>query len=325
MKTILVTGGAGFIGSHLCERLLKEENEVLIIDNFNNYYNPKIKRNNIEEIKESCKLYNIDIDNLKIFEGDIRDIKFLSEVFNNKIDTVIHLAAMAGVRPSIQDPTLYYDVNINGTLNLLEECKKKDIKQFVFASSSSVYGNNEKVPFAESDFVDNPISPYAATKKSGELLCHTYHHLYDINIACLRFFTVYGPRQRPDLAIHKFTNLIMEDKEIPFYGDGSTSRDYTYIDDIVSGIISAQNYVGKNYKIFDVFNLGGDKTVSLNEMVEIIESALDKKAQLNRMSMQPGDVNRTCADITHSKNVLGYSPKTTFRDGIKKFVEWKNK
>lgn len=325
MKTILVTGGAGFIGSHLCERLLKEKNRVLVIDNFNNYYNPEIKRNNIEEIEESCKQNNIDINEFKVFEGDIRDTEFLSEVFKYKVDTVIHLAAMAGVRPSIQDPTLYYDVNINGTLNLLEECKKKDIKQFVFASSSSVYGNNEKVPFAENDFVDNPISPYAATKKSGELLCHTYHHLYDINIACLRFFTVYGPRQRPDLAIHKFTNLIMESKEIPFYGDGSTSRDYTYIDDIVSGIVSAKNYVEKSEKIFDIFNLGGDKTVSLNEMVETIENALDKKAQLKRMPMQPGDVNRTCADITHSKNVLGYSPKTTFRDGIKKFVEWKNK
>lgn len=325
MRTILVTGGAGFIGSHLCERLLKEGNKVLTIDNFNDYYDPSIKRSNIEEIKNTCKENHIPVDNFVVFEGDIRDKNFLKEVFSNKIDSIMHLAACAGVRPSIENPSLYYDVNITGTVNLLEKCRESNIKQFVFASSSSVYGNNEKVPFSESDRVDNPISPYAATKKSGELLCHTYHHLFDMNIACLRFFTVYGPRQRPDLAIHKFTNLILEDKEIPFYGDGSTSRDYTYIDDIVTGIVSSINYVDREEKIFEIFNIGGDKTISLIEMVTTIEETLGKKAKLNKMPMQPGDVNRTCADISHSREIIGYEPETRFKDGIEKFVEWKLK
>lgn len=324
MRTILVTGGAGFIGSHLSERLLKEGNKVLVIDNFNDYYDPKIKRNNVEEVKQTCMKNNINLENYKVCEGDIRDIKFLEEIFcENKIDSIMHLAAMAGVRPSIQNPALYYDVNITGTVNLLDKCREYSIKQFVFASSSSVYGNNEKVPFAESDRVDNPISPYAATKKSGELLCHTYHHLFDMNIACLRFFTVYGPRQRPDLAINKFTSLILEDKEIPFYGDGTTSRDYTFVEDIVTGIVSSINYVNRGDKIFEIFNIGGDKTVSLMEMVETIEKVLGKNAKLNRLPMQPGDVNRTCADITHSKEIIGYNPQTTFKEGIKKFVKWK--
>lgn len=323
MRTILVTGGAGFIGSHLSERLLKEGNKVLVIDNFNNYYDPSIKRNNVEEVKKTCIENNISLDNYKVFEGDIRDNEFLKEVFSNKIDSIMHLAAMAGVRPSIEDPSLYYDVNITGTVNLLERCREAGVKQLVFASSSSVYGNNEKVPFAEVDRVDNPISPYAATKKSGELLCHTYHHLFNMNIACLRFFTVYGPRQRPDLAINKFTSLILEDKEIPFYGDGTTSRDYTFIEDIVSGIVASINYINTGERIFEIFNIGGDKTVSLIEMVETIEEVLGKKAKLNRLSMQAGDVNRTCADIRYSNKILGYVPKTSFKDGIIKFVKWK--
>ena len=325
MRTILVTGGAGFIGSHLSERLLKEGNKVLVIDNFNNYYDPAIKRNNVEEVKKTCIENNISLDNYKVFEGDIRDNDFLKEVFFNKVDSIMHLAAMAGVRPSIEDPSLYYDVNITGTVNLLERCREAGIKQFVFASSSSVYGNNEKVPFAEIDRVDNPISPYAATKKSGELLCHTYHHLFDMNFACLRFFTVYGPRQRPDLAINKFTSLILEDKEIPFYGDGTTSRDYTFVEDIVSGIVGSINYVNTDKKVFEIFNIGGDKTVSLMEMVETIEEVLGKKAKLNRLPMQPGDVNRTCADITHSKNILDYSPETSFKEGTKEFIKWLKK
>ena len=325
MRTILITGGAGFIGSHLSERLLREGNKVLVIDNFNNYYDPAIKRNNVEEVKKTCVENNICLDNYIIFEGDIRDNEFLKEVFSNKIDSIIHLAAMAGVRPSIEAPSLYYDVNITGTVNLLERCRENNIKQFVFASSSSVYGNNEKVPFAESDMVDNPISPYAATKKSGELLCHTYHHLFDMNIACLRFFTVYGPRQRPDLAINKFTTLILEHKEIPFYGDGTTSRDYTFVDDIVAGIVSSINYVNTDEKVFEIFNIGGDKTVSLMEMVETIEEVLGKKAKINRLPMQPGDVNRTCADITYSREKIGYNPQTTFKEGIQKFINWKLK
>lgn len=323
MKNILVTGGAGFIGSHLCKRLLLEGNNVIIIDNFNEFYDPQIKRNNIGEIKNTMKKNSINIDKLELYEGDFRNIEFLNELFdNNEINMIVHLAAMAGVRPSIENPQLYYDVNITGTLNLLEQCRRKNIKKFVFASSSSVYGNNQKVPFAETDIVDNPISPYAATKKSGELLCHTYHHLYDMSIASLRFFTVYGPGQRPDLAIHKFTKLINEGKPIPFFGDGSTSRDYTYIDDIVDGIVKSIEWVEKNEKEYDVFNLGGDKTVSLKEMVEAIENTLCIDAIINKLPMQPGDVNRTCADISHSKEILGYNPRTTFKEGIEKFVKW---
>lgn len=322
MSTILVTGGAGFIGSHLSEALLKKGNKVIIIDNFNSYYNPAIKRKNIEEIKQTCLTNNIKDEVLEVFEGDIRDEEFLKKIFLEKIDVVVHLAAMAGVRPSIEKPYLYYDVNITGTLNLLEKCKENNINKFIFASSSSVYGNNKKVPFSEEDPVDEPISPYASTKKSGELLCHTYHHLYNIDIACLRFFTVYGPRQRPDLAIHKFTNLINKNKSIPFYGDGSTSRDYTYIEDIVDGILGSIEYINKNENVFEIFNIGGDKTVTLLEMVKTIEMALGKKAILNKMPMQPGDVNRTCADITRSRDLIKYSPKISFENGIEKFVEW---
>lgn len=322
-KNILVTGGAGFIGSHLCEKLLLEGNKVIIIDNFNDFYDPKIKRNNIDEIKNTMKKNSIDINRLELYEGDFRDEEFLNRLFdNNNIDIIVHLAAMAGVRPSIENPKLYYDVNITGTLNLLEQCKRKEIKKFIFASSSSVYGNNEKVPFAEIDIVDTPISPYAATKKSGELMCHTYHYLFDMSIASLRFFTVYGPRQRPDLAIHKFTRLIKEKQPIPFFGDGSTSRDYTYIDDIVDGIIRSMRWVNSNEKGYDVFNLGGDKTVSLKEMVESIEETLGIDAIIDKLPMQPGDVNRTCADISHSNEILGYSPQVTFKQGIEKFVKW---
>jgi UDP-glucuronate 4-epimerase len=321
MKTILVTGGAGFIGSHLCEALLNEGNKVIVIDNFNSYYNPIIKRNNIREIKNTMKYNKILNGNFKLLEGDIRNKEDLTRIFCEKIDVIVHLAAMAGVRPSIQNPELYYDVNIMGTLNLLEQCKKNKITKFVFASSSSIYGNNKKIPFSESDNVDFPISPYAATKKSCELLLHTYHYLYNISSACLRFFTVYGPRQRPDLAIHKFTKLILEGKEIPFYGDGTTERDYTYISDIINGILSAIEFVYSN-NCYEIFNIGGDHTISLKEMVETIESTLNKKAKLNIMPMQPGDVNRTCADIIKSNKILGYRPNINFEEGIKKFVDW---
>lgn len=323
MKNILVTGGAGFIGSHLCEKLLIEGNKVIIIDNFNDFYDPKIKRNKIKKLMNIVSENSINSDKLKVLEGDFRNVEFLNELFDTeRIDVIVHLAAMAGVRPSIENPELYYDVNIMGTLNLLEQCRKKHIKKFVFASSSSVYGNNEKVPFSETDIVDNPISPYAATKKSGELLCHTYHYLYDMSIASLRFFTVYGPGQRPDLAIHKFTKLIKENKPIPFFGDGNTSRDYTYIDDIIDGVLKSIEWVVENKKSYEVFNLGGDKTVSLKEMVETIEDTLEIDAIINKLPMQQGDVNRTCADISHSKEVLGYYPKTTFKEGIEKFVNW---
>ena len=323
MGTVLVTGGAGFIGSHLTERLLIDKNKIVIIDNFNNYYDPAIKEKNIQELINTVKKLNLDDSYLKIYREDIRDSAFIKKVFNDhNIDIVVHLAAMAGVRPSIQMPEKYYNVNINGTLNLLEECKEKKINKFIFASSSSVYGNNQKVPFSESDFVDTPISPYAATKKSGELLCHTYYHLYDISIACLRFFTVYGPRQRPDLAIYKFTKLILNNEKIPFYGNGNTERDYTYIDDIIDGIIKTIEWINKDEKQFEVFNLGESRTISLNLMLETIEKAVGKKAILDRLPMQPGDVTRTFADISKSKEILDYNPKTDFEDGITKFVQW---
>lgn len=323
MKTILVTGGSGFIGSSLVDKLLLDNHRVVIIDNFNNFYDPKIKESNIKEVINNMQNHNIDDRNLVIYRTDIRDKDEINTIFSEEnIDIVVHLAAMAGVRPSIEQPELYYDVNINGTLNLLEASKKYNMKKFIFASSSSVYGNNEKVPFNEEDVVDNPISPYAATKKSGELLCHTYHHLYDINVACLRFFTVYGPRQRPDLAIHKFTKLIMDGKEIPFFGDGSTQRDYTYIDDIVDGILKSIEWIDTDDKKFDVFNLGESQTISLKEMVETIESVLGKKAIKNMLPMQPGDVLRTNADITKSKEILEYNPNTNFKEGINKFVNW---
>lgn len=323
MNTIVVTGGAGFIGSNLVDYLLSQGNKVLIIDNFNDFYSPDIKEKNIQDIISNMKKSEICEDHLMIYRNDIRDKSSMERIFSeNKIDSIVHLAAMAGVRPSISNPELYYDVNINGTLNLLEQCKLHNIKKFVFASSSSVYGENEKVPFSEDDAVDNPISPYAATKKSGELLCHTYHHLYGINIACLRFFTVYGPRQRPDLAIHKFTKLIMNEDEIPFFGDGSTKRDYTFIDDIVDGIYKSILWIDSDEKKYDVFNLGESDTISLNEMVTTIEKVLNKKAIKNILPMQPGDVTKTNADITKSKNILKYSPKTSFEVGINKFIKW---
>lgn len=326
MKTIVVTGGAGFIGSSLVDKLLINNNRVIIIDNFNDFYNPKIKEGNIEEIKNNMKNNNIEENKLSIYRVDIRDKEEINKIFTeNKIDIIVHLAAMAGVRPSIAQPELYYDVNINGTLNLLEASRNNNIKKFVFASSSSVYGNNEKVPFSERDAVDNPISPYAATKKSGELLCYTYHHLYEMSVACLRFFTVYGPRQRPDLAIHKFTRLIMEGKEIPFFGDGSTQRDYTYIDDIVDGIQKTIEWIDDESNKYDIFNLGESDTISLKDMVETIEKSLGKKAVKNMLPMQPGDVLRTNADISKSKNILSYNPTTKFSVGIDKFIKWINK
>ena len=297
----LVTGGAGFIGSHLCERLIREGNEVIIIDNFNSYYNPEIKRDNIVEVEKTTKENN---GKCTVIEGDIRNIEDLEKAFCQKPDIIVHLAAMAGVRPSIENEKLYWDVNILGTQNIFEECKKYGIKKVVFASSSSVYGNNPTVPFKITDKIDNPISPYAATKKAGELLCHTHYHLYNVNVACLRFFTVFGPRQRPDLAINKFTRLIINDEPIPVFGDGSTSRDYTFIDDIVEGIMGAIKWVDTDEKRFGIFNLGGDEPVNLSRMIEVIEKTLNKKAIINRLPMQPGDVNRTYADISLSTKEL---------------------
>ncbi|MCB2353970.1 GDP-mannose 4,6-dehydratase [Clostridium estertheticum] len=322
-NSILVTGGAGFIGSNLCDYLLKNNNKIIIVDNFNDFYNPLIKRNNITKIQNLMKINNITDDNLIIKEGDIRDTIFLTKIFSlYKIDIVIHLAAMAGVRPSIINPFLYNEVNMAGTLNLLELCNKYKINKFIFASSSSVYGNNEKLPFTESDSVDSPISPYGATKKSGELLCHVYSHLYGFNIACLRFFTVYGPRQRPDLAIYKFTESILRGNEISIFGDGTTKRDYTYIDDIVQGIDKAITWTIEGNNKYEIFNLGDSTTIMLKYMIERIEIELGTKAIIKYLPMQPGDVNITYANISKSKEILGYNPITNFDYGIHKFVKW---
>ena len=340
MKTYLVTGGAGFIGSHLIKKLLEQGNRVINVDNFNEYYDYNIKVKNVlnstgkqvsdnsdeirvEELRDLKK--TVDFENYTLEIVDITNMSILEEVFQkNKIDTVIHLAAMAGVRPSIENPLLYEKVNVRGTMNILELMKKYNIKKFVCASSSSVYGNNEKVPFSETDNVDKAISPYAATKKSCEIIGHSYHHLYDIDTIMLRFFTVYGPGQRPDLAIHKFTKLIYENKEIPFFGDGETQRDYTYIDDIIDGVLKAADYVENNTDVYEIFNLGESQTISLKEMVATIEKVIGKRALLNKLPMQPGDVNRTFADISKAKKMLGYDPDTKFEDGIRKCVEWYN-
>ncbi len=322
-KYILVTGGAGFIGSHLTEALLKSQQKVIVLDNFNDFYDPEIKRGNIKAITTKMAELGIPEDHFQIVEGDIRNTEQMDKLFASfSIQLVVHLAAMAGVRPSISVPLLYNDVNINGTLNLLELCRKYGVKKFVFASSSSVYGNNKKVPFSETDFVDHPVSPYAATKRAGELLCHTYHHLYGMDIACLRFFTVYGPGQRPDLAIHKFTKLIINDEEVPFYGDGTTERDYTYIEDIIDGVVKAIQWVQAGQGLYEIFNLGESRTVNLKEMVTTLEKEIGKKAKLKVLPMQPGDVQRTYADITKAQKILGYQPTTAFEDGIKQFIQW---
>jgi UDP-glucuronate 4-epimerase len=319
--TCLVTGGAGFIGSHVCEKLLTAGNRVISVDNFNDFYDPAYKRQNISEVirtaEESGAGFFVSL------EGDIRNPLALDAVFReHKPDIVMHLAACAGVRPSIADPLLYSSVNIAGTINMLECVKRYGVGRFIFASSSSVYGNNEKIPFSETDSVDRPISPYAATKKAGELLCHTYSHLYGVNIACLRFFTVYGPRQRPDLAIYKFTKLINEGRRVPFYGDGSTERDYTYIDDILDGIIRAADWTADGSGKYAVFNLGNSSTVSLAKMVSTIETALGKSAVLDYQPLWPGDAIRTYADISYAGKILGYAPKTGFEEGIRQFVRW---
>lgn len=323
MYTLLVTGGAGFIGSHISEALLKEGNKVIIVDSFNEFYSADVKQRNVQEIEDACRRNKIPDEHLTIKRGDIRDKALIDEIFSNyNIDCVIHLAAYAGVRPSIENPELYYDVNVSGTLFLLEAMRKYNVGRMVFASSSSVYGNNRKIPFSESDTVDNPISPYAATKKAGELLCYTYSHLYNIKTACLRFFTVYGPRQRPDLAIYKFTKLILENQEIPFFGDGNTRRDYTYIDDIADGVLKAVKWTSQADNEYDIFNLGENHTISLSEMVHTIEEVLGRPARLKMLPKQAGDVEITNADINKARTILNYNPKTKFEEGIQKFIDW---
>jgi len=312
-KKILVTGGAGFIGSHLVDKLLAEGGwRVSVLDNFNNFYAPEIKRANIAQ--------NLDNPNFYLYEADICRSETLRGIFaENSFDAIVHLAAWAGVRPSLLNPKLYTEVNVNGTLNLLELAKDFGVKQFVFGSSSSVYGINCKMPFSEEDNVSKPISPYAATKAAGELLCHTFSHLYGFRTVCLRFFTVYGARQRPDLAIHKFSRLIAEGKPIPVYGDGTTRRDYTFIDDIIQGVRAAIDYDASNYEIF---NLGESQTVELNDLIKLIEQNIGKKAIIERRPMQPGDVPLTFADISKAREFLGYDPQTKIQDGIPKFTDW---
>jgi UDP-glucuronate 4-epimerase len=313
MKSILITGGAGFIGSHLVDRLLSEGDwRVSVVDDFNDFYDPAIKRANVRRHQQS--------ENYRLFEADIRDHAALKQIFQQEsFSCIVHLAARAGVRPSLAQPLLYAETNINGTINLLELAREHGIKQFVFGSSSSVYGINAKVPFSEDDPIRQPISPYAATKAAGELICHTYTHLYGIRSVCLRFFTVYGPRQRPDLAIHKFARLISEGKPIPVFGDGTTRRDYTYIDDIIAGVRAAINYDGSEY---EVINLGESRTVELRELISLLEKELGTTAKIDRQPLQPGDVPQTFADITKARRVLGYDPQTQFEEGIHRFVEW---
>ena len=315
MKTYLITGGAGFIGSSLTKRLLEEGNKVVTIDNFCNFYDPKIKENNVKEF-EGNKDY-------KLYRNDIRDKDAIKKIFDeNEVDVVMHLAAMAGVRPSIENPILYQEVNCMGTQNILEEMNAHNIKNLVMASSSSVYGNCKEVPFREDMIVDFAISPYAATKKANEVMTHVYHKLFDINVIMLRFFTVYGPKQRPDLAINKFTRLMLEDKEIPMFGDGTTSRDYTYIDDIVDGIKRSCEYCMNNENVYEILNLGNSAPVSLKEMIQTIGKVVGKEPKINQLPMQPGDVERTFADVNKAHQLIGYEPRTSFEQGIKNFVEW---
>ncbi len=313
MNVILVTGGAGFIGSHLCERLLHDGARVVCLDNFDNFYDPNIKIKNVERIARKFS------EQFELVTGDIRNPDHFKMIFQkNQVDSVVHLAARAGVRPSIVEPLLYEEVNIRGTIALLEACKEHKIKNLIFASSSSVYGENQRVPFSERDLDIQPISPYGATKRAGELLCYSYHHLYGMNIACMRIFTAYGPRQRPEMAIHKFTRLIDQSEKIPIYGDGSSRRDYTYIDDLIEGILG----VIRHHRGFEVYNLGESQTTSLIELIKLIEGAFGKKANIEILEPQPGDVSVTYADISKAKGMLKYLPKVTMEEGIRRFVEW---
>lgn len=311
IQSVLVTGGAGFIGSHLCECLVQEGIQTICLDNFDDFYDPAIKKRNIAALSGSPLFKGV--------EGDIRDRALLTDLCNrHRCDGVVHLAARAGVRPSIQHPHLYQEVNVRGTLNILEICREFRVQNLVFASSSSVYGERTKTPFSEDEPADLPISPYGATKRAGELLCYTYHRLYDIDVACLRFFTAFGPRQRPEMAIHKFTRLINGGEPVPMYGDGSSMRDYTYIADIIDGVFKA---LLKN-RGYEIYNLGESRMTRLADLIEMIEKALEKKALIQRLPDQPGDVPITCANISKAKKELGYNPRVDLEEGIARFVKW---
>jgi UDP-glucuronate 4-epimerase len=308
---VLVTGGAGFIGSHLCERLLRDGNEVLIVDDLNDFYPPRLKQENLEALQKAGSL--------RFQAADICDERLMMELFAEFLpDIVVHLAARAGVRPSLEQPVLYQRVNVLGTTVLLEASRKYSGGKFVFASSSSIYGIANRVPFSEDDHLNLPISPYAATKLAGEKIAFTYSHLYGMNVVCLRFFTVYGPRQRPDLAIRKFTGMIDRGVSIPVFGDGSSGRDYTFVDDTVQGILNAMAYACR----YELFNLGNSHPVKLLELIQTIEQAVGKKAEIEWLPDQPGDVPITYADISKANRALGYSPQTPFTEGIQKFVSW---
>ena len=311
MDAVVVTGGAGFIGSHLVDRLIDDGRDVVVLDSFDRFYDPDVKRRNLARAVGSGRL--------TLVEGDIRDDAAWERVFSGtRVADVVHLAARAGVRPSIEEPLTYVSVNLDGTARALDASRRAGVRRFVFGSSSSVYGNNGKVPFAESDPVDHPISPYAATKKAGELLCHTYHHLYGIAVASLRFFTVFGPRQRPDLAIHKFARRLAEGREIEQFGDGTAARDYTYVDDIVEGIVRALDRCHG----WHVWNLGGSHPLPLSALVEKLSRAMNVRPSIRRLPMQPGDVERTWADIALARRDLEWEPRTDFDDGLERFLEW---
>jgi len=307
---ILVTGGAGFIGSHLVEKLLAARHEVVILDDFNDFYDPQIKHANIAGF----------VSDVTVCHVDLRDSESVRTLFHRaEVDAIVHLAARAGVRPSIQHPRLYYDTNVIGTLHLLESARMTGVERFIFASSSSVYGASKKVPFCEDQHLTQTLSPYGATKIAGEFLCSTYSHLYKMRVVALRYFTVYGPRQRPDLAIHQFTRRIYAGQPIDQFGDGSTQRDYTYVDDIIQGTMAALAYDGP---LYDLFNLGESQTIRLKDLISAIENALGKKAKINELPEQPGDMPLTYADISKAKKLLGYNPTTKLNEGVPKFVEW---
>lgn len=311
---ILITGGAGFIGSHLSEKIIGLGHRVICIDDFNDYYDPAIKEHNLKDI--------IDNEDFILHRADIVDRTAVQDIFSaHNIDMVIHLAARAGVRPSISNAALYEKVNVEGTINLLEGCRERSINRFIFASSSSVYGGNKKVPFSETDKVDFPVSPYAATKKSGELMCYTYHHLYNISVFAFRFFTVYGPRQRPEMAIHKFARKIFNGDPIEIYGDGSSSRDYTYIDDIINGIIGSLDLVSG----YEIINLGNSYPVRLSDLVKLIEEKTGRKAVIKYAELQPGDVFTTYADIEKARKLIKYDPRTPIEEGLEYFMDWYRK
>jgi len=311
---ILVTGAAGFIGSCLVDRLLEGGHEVVGVDDLDPFYSPELKRFYLADALARP--------GFRLMEGDIREPETWERASGISFDAVVHLAALAGVRPSIQDPVRYQEVNVGGTQRALEFARRRGIRRFLFASSSSVYGDRGEAPFSEDDRVEEPISPYAATKRAGELLCHTYHHLFDLDVLCLRFFTVYGPRQRPDLAIHKFARLVARGEPIPRYGDGSSRRDYTYVDDVLQGVLGALDYLGRNEDVYEIVNLGESETVRLSRLIELIGEAMGTEPEVRALPEQPGDVRQTFADVSKARRLLGYEPTTPIGEGIERFVKW---